>query len=114
MIETNRAELWAVSVAIDGFATFGVLACPVRDFLDAFLVRFEESLVRRSCRYAGVLMVHRGSQDSRKWPFQARSRRAFSRKWPFVVVASARPTREWDRDQPVAIALEKALLEGYY
>ena len=77
MIETNRAELWAVSVAIDGFATFGVLACPVRDFLDDFLVRFEESLVRRLCRYAGVLMVHRGSQDSRKWPFQARSRRAF-------------------------------------
>ena len=38
MIETNRAELWAVSVAIDGFATFGVLACPVRDFLDEFLV----------------------------------------------------------------------------
>ena len=38
MIETNRAELWAVSVAIDGFATFGVLACPVRDFLD---VRFD-------------------------------------------------------------------------
>ena len=38
MIETNRAELWAVSVAIDGFATFGVLACAVRDFLDEFLV----------------------------------------------------------------------------
>ena len=64
MIETNRAELWAVSVAIDGFATFGVLACPVRDFLDDFLMRFEESMVRRLCRYAGVLMVHRGSQDS--------------------------------------------------
>ena len=77
MIETNRAELWAVSVAFDGFATFGVLACPVRGFLDDFLVRFEESLVRRLCRYAGGLMVHRGSQDSRKWPFQARSRRAF-------------------------------------
>ena len=77
MIETNRAELWAVSVAFDGFATFGVLACPVRDFLDEFLVRFEESLVRRLCRYAGVLMVHRGSQDSRKWPFQARSRSGF-------------------------------------
>ena len=38
MIETNRAELWAVSVAIDGFASFGVLARPVRDFLDVFQV----------------------------------------------------------------------------
>ena len=38
MIETNRTELWAVSVAIDGFAKFGVLACPVSDFLDEFLV----------------------------------------------------------------------------
>ena len=61
MIETSRAELWAVSVAIDGFATFGVLACPVCDFLDEFLVWCEKSLVRRLCRYAGVLMVHRGS-----------------------------------------------------
>ena len=38
MIETNRAELWAVSVAIDRFAKIGVLACPVCDFLDDFLV----------------------------------------------------------------------------
>ena len=80
MIETNRAELWAVSVAIDGFATFGVLACPVRDFSDDFLVRFEGSLVRRLCRYAGVLMVHRGSQDSRKWPFQARVKKGLFRR----------------------------------
>ena len=95
MIETNRAELWAVSVAIDGFATFGVLACPVRDFLDDFLVRFEESLVRRLCRYAGVLMVHRGSQDSRKWPFQARSRRAFV---GVAKCAAVLPVRRWSQD----------------
>ena len=36
MIETNRAELWAVSVAIDGFATFGVLACPCVTFWMTF------------------------------------------------------------------------------
>jgi hypothetical protein len=38
MIEMNRAELSAVSVAIDGFATYGVPARPGCDFLDVFQV----------------------------------------------------------------------------
>ena len=38
VIETNRAELSAISVAIEGLATYGVLARPARDFLDVFQV----------------------------------------------------------------------------